>query len=78
MAVVVAPLVGGITAAVLYDRVVGRATALTMTDADPQAQVGAGNRSLATPTRHHSRLTSQHAVAAGQYATSSDPANCLA
>jgi len=47
---VVAPLVGGIAAAVLYDRVIGRATAPTMTDGDPQAQVGAGNRSLATGT----------------------------
>ena len=34
----------------LHDRVVGRATAPTITDGDPQAQVGAGNRSLATST----------------------------
>jgi len=44
----VAPLVGGIAAAVLYDRVVGRATAPTMTGGDPQQHVGAGDRSVAT------------------------------
>ncbi len=47
---IVAPLLGGIVAAVLYDRVVGRATAPTTADGDPQAGVGAGNRGLATGT----------------------------
>jgi len=47
---IAAPLLGGIAAAVLYDRVVGRATAPTTADGDPQAGVGAGNRGLATGT----------------------------
>jgi len=47
---ILAPLVGGIAATVLYDRVVGRATAPTTTHGDPQADVGTGNRSIATGT----------------------------
>lgn len=49
---ILAPLVGGICAALLYDRVIGRATAPTIDDGDPPAGVGAGNRSLATGTPH--------------------------
>jgi len=44
----VAPLVGGIAAALLYDRVVVRATARTVEHGDPQAGTAAGDRGLAT------------------------------
>jgi len=45
---VLAEIVGGIAAAVLYATVVGGATAPVMEDGDPQAGVSAGDRGLAT------------------------------
>jgi len=53
----VAPILGGIAAAVLYDRVVGRATAPTMTDGDPQQHTSAGDRSIAAATPHGTTAT---------------------
>jgi len=47
---IVAPIVGGIVAAVLYDRVIGRASAPTVDASDPQAGMRAGDRPIATAT----------------------------
>ncbi len=44
----IAPVVGGIAAAVLYNRVVANALAPVMAHGDPQSGVSAGDRSLAT------------------------------
>ncbi len=45
---IVAPILGGIVAAVLYDRVIGRASAPTVDAGDPEAGMRAGDRSIAT------------------------------
>lgn len=47
---ILAPIVGGIAAAWLYDKVVGQALAPTMERGDPQGGVSAGDRGLATAT----------------------------